>query len=82
MPREPGFFEDTAAPEERTPEIHLAEYWAVLVKYRRLILVCVAVALLCSVGLSFLQWESAVVVSGVLGMSAGYACKRLGVGQA
>jgi len=44
--------------------------------------VCVAVALLCSVGLSFLQWESAVVVSGVLGMSAGYACKRLGVGQA
>jgi len=44
--------------------------------------VCVAVALLCSVGLSFLQWESAVVVSGVLGMSAGFACKRLGVGQA
>ena len=44
--------------------------------------VCVAVALLGSVGLSFLQWVSAVVVSGVLGMSAGFACKRLGVGQA
>ncbi len=43
--------------------------------------VCVAVSLLFSVWLSFLHWESAVVVSGVLGMSAGYACKRLGVGQ-
>lgn len=43
--------------------------------------VCVAVSLLFSVWLSFLQWESAVVVSGVLGMSAGYDCKRLGVGQ-
>ncbi len=43
--------------------------------------VCVAVALLCSVWLSYLHWESAVVVSGVLGMSAGFACKRLGVGQ-
>ena len=43
--------------------------------------VCVAVSLLCSVWLSFLHWESAVVVSGVLGMSAGYLCKRLGVGQ-
>jgi 4-azaleucine resistance transporter AzlC len=32
--------------------------------------VCVAVSLLCSVWLSFLHWESAVVVSGVLGMSA------------
>jgi len=44
-------------------------------------IVCVAVSLLCSVWLSYLHWESAVVVSGVLGMSAGYACKRLGVGQ-
>jgi 4-azaleucine resistance transporter AzlC len=43
--------------------------------------VCVAVSLLFSVWLSFLHWESAVVVSGLLGMSAGYACKRLGVGQ-
>ena len=43
--------------------------------------VCVAVSLLFSVWLSFLQWESAVVVSGVLGMSAGFACKRLGVGM-
>lgn len=44
-------------------------------------IVCVAVSLLCSVWLSYLHWESAVVVSGVLGMSAGFACKRLGVGQ-
>ncbi|CRM41296.1 Inner membrane protein YgaZ [Pseudomonas sp. 31 R 17] len=43
--------------------------------------VCVAVSLLCSVWLSYLHWESAVVVSGILGMSAGFACKRLGVGQ-
>lgn len=43
--------------------------------------VCVAVALLFSVLLSYWHWESAVVVSGLLGMSAGYACKRLGVGQ-
>lgn len=43
--------------------------------------VCVAVSLLSSVLLSYWQWGSAVVVSGVLGMSAGFACKRLGVGQ-
>lgn len=43
--------------------------------------VCVAVSLLCSVWLSFLHWESAVVVSGILGMAAGYLCKRLGVGE-
>jgi len=43
--------------------------------------VCVAVSLFFSVLLSYWHWESAVVVSGVLGMSVGYACKRLGVGQ-
>ena len=38
--------------------------------------VCVAVALFCSVLLSFWQWESALVLSGLAGMAAGYTCKR------
>ncbi len=40
--------------------------------------VCVAVSLLCSVWLSFLHWESAVVVSGVLGMSSRVCLQAIG----
>lgn len=40
-------------------------------------LVCVAVALFCSVLLSYLQWGSALVLSGLAGMSAGFICNKL-----
>lgn len=38
--------------------------------------VCVAVALLCSVLLSYWRVEAALVLSGLAGMAAGFACKR------
>ena len=40
--------------------------------------VCVAVSLLCVVLFSAWQWESAIVLAGLAGMSAGYVCKRVG----
>ncbi|MEL4170460.1 MULTISPECIES: AzlC family ABC transporter permease [unclassified Pseudomonas] len=39
--------------------------------------VCVLVSLACSVLLSYWRWESALVVSGLAGMTAGFVCKRL-----
>ena len=40
--------------------------------------VCVAVSLLCVVLFSHWHWESAIVLAGLAGMSAGYVCKRVG----
>ncbi|WP_339480992.1 MULTISPECIES: AzlC family ABC transporter permease [unclassified Pseudomonas] len=40
------------------------------------IAVCVGVALFCSVFLSYWRYESALVVSGIAGMAAGFFCKR------
>ena len=40
--------------------------------------VCVAVSLLTVVLFSYWQWESAIVLAGLAGMTAGYVCKRLG----
>lgn len=40
--------------------------------------VCVAVSLFTVVLFSHWQWESAIVLAGLAGMVAGYACKRLG----
>jgi 4-azaleucine resistance transporter AzlC len=41
------------------------------------VLICAAVSLSCSVLLTYLGWPSALVVSGVAGMLAGYAAKHL-----
>ncbi|MNG34247.1 hypothetical protein D3C84_1206870 [compost metagenome] len=38
--------------------------------------VCVAVALFCSVLFSYWQWGSALVLSGLAGMSAGFICNK------
>ncbi len=40
--------------------------------------VCVAVSLLSVMLFSHWQWESAIVLAGLAGMTAGYLCKRLG----
>ncbi|MDE1164737.1 MAG: AzlC family ABC transporter permease [Pseudomonas sp.] len=40
-------------------------------------LVCVGTSLCCSVLLSYWGWESALVVSGLLGMCAGFTCNKL-----
>ncbi|MCG6574234.1 branched-chain amino acid ABC transporter permease [Pseudomonas sp. AF32] len=40
-------------------------------------IVCVVVSLACSVLLGYWRWESALVVSGLAGMTAGFVCKRL-----
>ncbi len=40
--------------------------------------VCVAVSLISVVMFSYWQWESAIVLAGLAGMTAGYVCKRLG----
>ena len=40
-------------------------------------LVCVAVALFCSVLFSYWHWETALVLAGLLGMSAGFICQKL-----
>jgi succinoglycan biosynthesis transport protein ExoP len=45
MQREPELFEDAPGPEERPAEIHISEYWAIVVKHRRVVLLCVAAAL-------------------------------------
>lgn len=39
--------------------------------------VCVAVSLFSSVLFSFWQWETALVLAGLLGMSAGFVCQKL-----
>jgi 4-azaleucine resistance transporter AzlC len=39
-------------------------------------LVCVAVSLFCSVLFSYWHWETALVVAGLLGMSAGFICQK------
>lgn len=39
--------------------------------------VCVATALFCSIVFSHWHWESALVLSGLAGMGAGFACKKL-----
>jgi 4-azaleucine resistance transporter AzlC len=44
-------------------------------------IICVFVSLACSVLLSYLRWESALVVSGLAGMAAGFVCKRLMEGR-
>ncbi|MGP5570482.1 AzlC family ABC transporter permease [Pseudomonas helleri] len=41
-------------------------------------LICVAVSLLSVVLFSYWQWESAIVLAGLVGMTVGYLCKRLG----
>ena len=41
-------------------------------------LICVAVSLLSVVLFSYWQWESAIVLAGLAGMTVGYLCKRLG----
>ena len=38
--------------------------------------VCVAVSLFCSVLFSYWHWETALVVAGLLGMSAGFICQK------
>lgn len=40
--------------------------------------ICVAVSLVCVVLFSDWRWESAIVLAGLAGMTAGYVCKRLG----
>jgi len=40
--------------------------------------VCVVISLLSVVLFSYWQWESAIVLAGLAGMTAGYLCKRLG----
>ncbi|WP_456022409.1 AzlC family ABC transporter permease [Pseudomonas protegens] len=40
-------------------------------------LVCVAVSLFCSVLFSYWQWGSALVLSGLAGMTAGFICNKL-----
>ncbi|KAF1066219.1 MAG: Inner membrane protein YgaZ [Pseudomonas citronellolis] len=40
-------------------------------------LVCVATSLFCSVLFSYWHWSSALVLSGLLGMSAGFLCSKL-----
>ncbi|WAH55604.1 AzlC family ABC transporter permease [Pseudomonas silvicola] len=40
-------------------------------------LVCVAVSLFCSVLFSYWQWGSALVLSGLAGMTAGFVCSKL-----
>ncbi len=39
-------------------------------------LVCVAVALFCSVLFSYWHWETALVAAGLLGMAAGFICQK------
>jgi predicted branched-subunit amino acid permease len=39
--------------------------------------VCVAVSLFCSVLFSYWQWGSALVLSGLAGMTAGFICNKL-----
>ncbi len=39
--------------------------------------VCVAVALFCSVLFSYWKWETALVAAGLLGMGAGFICQKL-----
>ncbi len=40
-------------------------------------LVCVAVSLFCSVLFSYWQWGTALVLSGLAGMAAGFVCNKL-----
>jgi len=58
MPRQPESFEDAPAPDERPPDIHLSEYWAILVKCRRLVLLSVAAALTAALVFSALTGPS------------------------
>lgn len=39
--------------------------------------ICVATALFCSILFSYWQWESALVLSGLAGMTAGFICSKL-----
>ncbi|MNF16320.1 hypothetical protein D3C80_2192920 [compost metagenome] len=43
--------------------------------------VCVAVSLFCSVLFSYWQWGSALVLSGLAGMTAGFICNKLYLGR-
>lgn len=43
--------------------------------------VCVAVSLFCSVLFSSWHWETALVLAGLLGMAAGFACQKLFAGR-
>src|SRR5262245_48222598 len=54
MPETPRSFEDFSE-ELREPEVHLADYWAVVLKHRRMIIACVVVALLAGVVVTLLS---------------------------
>ena len=47
-------FEEGPGLESPEAEVHLSDYWAVAVKYRRLIIACVAAALIAGALVTFL----------------------------